>query len=63
MAVFMPCSKSTNVSAGHKRFCSSSRVIISPGRSISAAKIWNGRSWSLIRTPALRIWPAAKSTS
>ena len=37
-ALFRPTSKTTKVSWGQSRFCSSSRVTISPGRSNSIVK-------------------------
>ena len=52
MAVFRPCSKSTNVSAGHNRCRRSSRVKTSPGRSSSAARICAGCSCSRTGCPS-----------
>src|ERR1039458_9039676 len=46
MAVLMPSSKLTKVSAGHRLACNSSRVIISPGRSSSIARTRKGCSCS-----------------
>jgi plasmid stabilization system protein ParE len=43
-AVFNPSSKSTNVSSGQRRFCSSSRVTARPGFSASTPRRRSGRS-------------------
>src|SRR5215472_6167116 len=56
-------SKSTLVPSGQSSFCNSSRVTISPGRSRSMARIRNGWSCSLTRTPARVSKPRSRSTS
>src|SRR6266566_3826951 len=63
MALFRPCSKSTKVSAGQSFFCSSSRVMVSPGRSSSMARISTGWPCSLIFMPFLRSSPVRGSSS
>src|SRR5439155_1734267 len=63
MALFRPCSKSTKVSAGQSFFCSSSRVMVSPGRCRSMARISTGCPCSLIFMPFLRSFPVAHPQS
>src|SRR5581483_5678147 len=61
--VFRLWSKSTNVSAGHRRCCNSSRVTTSPERSSSISNAWKGWSGTRIFTPCLRSSPLAESAS
>src|SRR5215469_14003359 len=62
MAVLRFLSTSTKVS-GHKRFCSSSRVTTSPGRSSRIASTWNGWPLNFSFTPSLRSSPVRRSAS
>jgi hypothetical protein len=63
MALFSPCSKSTNVSAGQRFSCSSSLVTVSPGRCSSMTRMSTGCPCSLIFIPFLRSSPAFGSSS
>src|SRR5271168_3469580 len=63
MAVLMPSSKLTKVSAGQRLACNSSRVTISPGRSSSIASTRKGCSCSGTFLPFLCTSPEPRSTS
>ena len=62
IAVLRLRSTSTNVS-GQRRFCNSSRVTTSPGRSSRMASTWNGCPLNFSFTPSLRSSPVRRSAS
>ena len=62
-ALFNPTSKSTNVSAVHSNWRSSSRVTNSPGRIRSARRIWKDCSGRRILRPCRRSSPDWASSS
>ena len=62
-AAFRPCSKSTNVSSGQRRFRSASRVTSSPGCSSSTVSNCRGCCWRLSRAPDFLSSPERRSSS